>query len=536
MAAAAIAAVLWLEIWIPPALLSGEVSTAVVCRGRDGAWGDVRWRPSASPPQRIEAPEGSRCRVLVRAAAASAFHASAEITWRLASQPVRIEPGLLRIIEAPPALTDIEWIGARDYEGVECAAESTRSRCLFVPVGSDGVIVSRGPQSLMFALISGSDVARVTWRGARLARLVRVRPPGAGPVTARAITIERAVKLGASQLFEARVASSVTIAGVGASAFWVDGDRKGGFLELKAPRAATYRIPLEEVLSASRLPLDISLSHGESIEGDVRARGRPAEGATVILSRLVETEQRENRGVSEDDGAPRERVEELRLDSAGTFRFEGLARHRYELLAIHPSLGRARVIVTPPSFPRLTLKPRSVIRGRVLENGVPLAGAAVQILPVLEDVVAAKNPLLLATERTISAIDGRFEITAPDEGRVILAIGAGESSQRIDLGDVSVLGESVDLGDIRLEAPREIEVVVQLPAGCSLRAAGPMGVAGLRIVSATRVDDARWRFVPPTGGRWLFAAVCGRDELVLEPAIVDIRPGHREPILLKVRR
>jgi hypothetical protein len=305
---------------------------------------------------------------------------------------------------------------------------------------------------------------------------------------------------------------------------------------LRAPGAATTRLPLDSLAGPPAIPHDVRLPPAEAIDGTVRGGGVLAAGVTVILSRLIEDGDPRVAEKKKEEELPLERLGEVVTGPDGRFRFDGLGRARYQLLAVHPAHGRAQALVTPPAYPRLQLEPRAVIRGRVLENGIPVAAAHVQLLPSLEAVAAARNPILLATEAGRTGSDGRFQVIAPDEGLVVLAVGTGRSSQRIDLGDAASLAKVVDVGDIRLEDPRELDVFADVPDGCRLQAAGPLGVAGMRIVAPVPVSRGHWRFTPPSGGRWLFAAICGRDEVALEPAVVDIQPGHRESIVLKVRR
>jgi len=529
-----------LEVTLLEGFPDGPAAAAVLCRDGAGRWRGVEWQAHAAPPASVAGPAGSRCRVLMRPAGAGTYLASDEIVWDPGAQPVRIQPAWLRSLSAPPGVERLFWVGAVDSHGVECDATTTGSRCLFVPADVAGVIVAPVHAGVLFALVSRGAGARVAWRAAPSGRLLRVRSPGPGAVTARAITIERALKHGAGQLREARAAPAVGITSLDGGAFWIEGSVPGAWLELRAPGAATTRLPLDSLAGPPSIPHDMRLPPAEAIDGTVRSGGALAEGVTVILSRLIEDDPRaaEKKAAEQkkDEELPLERLGEAVTGPDGRFRFDGLGRERYQLLAVHSAHGRAQALVTPPAFPRLQLEPRAVIRGRVLQNGIPVASAHVHLLPSLEAVAAARNPILLATEAARSGPDGRFQVIAPDEGLVVLAVGTGRSSQRIDLGDAASLAKVVDVGDIRLEDPRELDVFADLPDGCRLQAAGPLGIAGMRIVAPVPVSRAHWRFTPPALGRWLFAAICGREEIALEPAVIDIRPGHRDPVVLKVRR
>ena len=524
---------LTLGLSLPEGFPQRETAIAVVCRDGSGRWGWVQWRIHASPPSSLSGGAGSRCRIMVRPSPAVAYLASDEFVWGERANPIRVQPAWLRTVRAPGGAGDLAWVGVSDTGGVECDSRPDESRCLFVPVDVAGVIVAPEPSVVRFAMAPrGAMGPSVAWKSARSARLVRILPPGGGIAGARAITIEPALKQGAGHLREARAAPAVVITRLDAAAFWVEGNQPRVLLELRHAKFATLRLPLESLSSAAAVPFDVRLAVEEVIEGEVRSRGLPVEGATVILSRLIDDG---TRAIKEDD-RPIERMEEIVTDAAGRFRFAGLARERYEVLAVHPAHGRARAQVMPSAMPRLLLKPRAVVRGRVVENGVPVSSAVVQMLPMSDAVAAARNPILLASEPVRTGVDGRFEAVVPEEGRVVLAISAGRSSRRLELGDARSLGEIVEIGDIRLEEPREFDVFVDLPEGCRLQAAGPLGVAGLSVLSPTSVAPGRWRFAPPSSGRWVFAGICGTQEIGLDPAVLDIRPGHRDAIVLKVRR
>ncbi|HEX6324258.1 MAG TPA: hypothetical protein VFZ36_11075 [Vicinamibacterales bacterium] len=524
-----------LDLRLPGNFPDGAAASAVVCRDSAGRWGGVEWQAHAAPPASVAGQAGLRCRVLVRPDGAGVYLSSDEFVWGPRARSVPIQPAWLRSLNAPPGAETLSWIGIVDTHGVECDTSASGSRCLFVPADVSGVIVAPVHAGVLFALVPRGAGGSVVWRAAPSARLVRVRAPAGGGISARAVTIERALKQGTGHLREARAAPAVGVTGIGDTAFWIEGSVPGGYLELRAPGAATTRVPLQSLAGQVAIPHDVLLPAGEAIDGTVRAGGALAEGVTVILSRLIDDGGRAGERRKEEE-IPLERLDEAVTGADGRFRFEGLGRDRYELLAVHSARGRARGIVTPPGYPRLQLEPRAVIRGRVLENGIPVASALVQLLPSLEAVAAARNPILLATEAARTGPDGRFQVIAPDEGLVVLAVGTSRASQRIDLGDAASLQKVVDVGDIRLENPRELDVFAELPDGCRLQAAGPLGVAGLSVIAPVPVSRGHWRFTPPAGGRWLFAAMCRREELALEPAIVDIRPGHREPIVLKVRR
>ena len=523
-------ALIALALVLPDVVPPGPSHVAVLCRESSGRWPAIIWQAREPATRTVVAREGSRCRVLIRPLGRAAYLSSAEIEWAERAGPVMIRGEWLRTIRVEPQAARLTWIGARDTPDIECRSSGEMSECLFVPDDAAGVLVGRFDGAATVAFFAREESA-ASWRETAHGRFLRVTSTTTASVSVRALRLERALNRGAANLFEARSVAGIEIHPIDRGAFWIEGRAAGAFIELQSSGSAPLRIPIESLAGAPEVPIDRRLWPGELIEGDVRGRAGAAVGTTVIISRIIEGDAR-----LDHESRPRERIAEVTTDDAGRFRFASLARARYELLALHPSYGRARAIVTAPQYPRLVLKPRARIRGRVLRNGIPAASASVALLPALEAVVAASNPLLLATEPVQSGIDGRFEITAPDEGQLVLAIRLGNSSVRIELGDAAALREVVDLGDIRLEDAQAIELIVDLPQGCSLRAAGPMGTAGLSIVNAVPVAPGRWQLTPPVPGRWLFVGVCGTTELALDPAIVEVQLGRRGPIVLKVRR
>lgn len=525
------AAIIALAIVLPGPVSTGPIDLAVVCRERNGAWPSPSWHAHAAPPQILESREGRRCRVLARPRASTFYAASREVLWRRDAQPVYVEPGWLRTVRMDAQEGKGTWLGVEDDPLVECqSAESGAPECWFVPWESAGVMIAESDGGKHVAIFArGMTVSSASLDSGRL---LRVHAPSSSPIEARALRLERSLRTGAGRLLEARPSPGVMITAVGPRAVWVSGAGDRAFLEIRSGSAAPQRIPLAALAGAPDTPVDVRLPPGEVVEGDVRGFAGPADGATVILSRIVD----EGDTRTEEEERPRERIAERVADESGRFRFDGLTRDRHELLAIHPVHGRALRVVSPPEYPRLVLRPRARIRGRILRNGIPVPGALVQVLPALDAVASARNPLLLASASARSGTDGRFEINAGDQGRVVVAISSEEGSARVDLGDTATLGEIADLGDIRITDPPAIELIADLPRGCALHAAGPMGSAGLSIVAAVERGEARWRFSPPVSGRWFFAALCGGRELALEPAIVDIGTETRQPVVLRIRR
>ena len=80
----------------------------------------------------------------------------------------------------------------------------------------------------------------------------------------------------------------------------------------------------------------------------------------------------------------------------------------------------------------------------------------------------------------------------------------------------------VELGDIELGRPITVSIVLNEDPGCDVRAAGPIGRSGLRIVTAVRTAPGVFSLTLLEEGSWEFGLLCGRDERPLAPSVVRI--------------
>ncbi len=462
--------------------------------------------------------------------------ASDEVQWVRTSEPVHLHARLWRMVRAPAVDGEPHWLGVSGTRA-ECDRDAVRTRCLFVPADDAGVIVAARAGTVLFAPSAGggavATASETSWRSAPWGRFVRVIAPPHSSVSARVVTVESAVRIGKGLLREARGSDDARVFPLGGHAFWVAGRREGvARLDVGVTGCATTRLPLAAVKASPLVPLEISPSPEERVDGDVRSRGALVEGVTVAVARLLDLPP----GKTDEDERPMELLGETKTDSAGRFAFRGLARERHEIIAMHPSRGRARTVALAPSHSRLALEPRAIVRGRVMKGGVPAEAASVSILPSFDTIAEAPNPMLLVSESVRTGLDGRFEALRPDAGRVVLTVAHEAAIARMDLGDVAALPAVLDIGDVRLEMPLEFELIADLPATCTIQAAGPFGDPGMTLVAATPAGAGRWLWRAPLPGRWFFEASCGGRDVGLETPIVQIDRGASRPIMLRPRR
>lgn len=519
----------------PPSGLSVTAAqVAVLCRDARGAWtGEDIWRPFDSTRPYVAAPAGARCRVLLRARGLSTYVATPEVVWTRRDDPLVIPPVRLRTVRAPSFGASVEWVGA-DQTPTDCIVSAQAARCFFVSASEAGAMVSIDGARVRYALVAAGDSGEAAaWGTAVWARMVRVRAPVSAPIAATVTALRPALSHGSGYLREAVPSAAARIHPLAADVFWMAGDQASDArLELRAEGAATLRIPLSAIRGSPLSVLYVSMGPEEAIDGDVRSRGALVEGARVMIARLLE----KPRAADIDEEPPMEAIGESLTGADGRFRFGGLSHEAHALIVMHPSRGRVRLTVTAPAHPRIILAQRASVRGRVLRDGVPVAGAAISVLPAFDVVGAARNPLMLMSETAHTGSDGRFESALPDEGRSAVTVMHDGAAIRIDLGDVGAAGGIRDLGDISLPSPIDVDVLLDLPASCGIKAAGPFGEPGLSIVPLVSTTAGEWRFRAPLAGRWMIEAACGGREIVLEPAIVEVARGHSTPVLIRPRR
>lgn len=522
---------------VPTGMRHLELETSVVCRDARGAWsGGDAWRPVPTGPPAVSVRNG--CRVMLRRAGGAVYLASAIVLDVDSLQRLSLLPGWMRTARAGAAASQPYWVSEAS-PAAECMRTAAASFCMFVQADDPGALVTLDESGLRFALsrAGGSHDAAV-WQAALWARFVRVRAPRPREWTARVSVLEPALKHGRDVLQQSRISTAAVVHRLGDAALWVEGagaEQGEGAprLEIAGAGAATARLDLSRVRGSPLTIAEIALAPEEIIEGEIRSEGRMLGGAAVDLMRFLEPP---SGGSERDDERLMERVGETSTDATGRFRFAGLARGEYELTVSHPRRGRARLVVRAPSIHRLALKPHAVVRGRVISSGVPVRGAVVTVLPSYDAVLAARNPAMLIGESVQTAVDGRFEIVTPEEGRLTLTALRDGAAARIELGDAQALPAVVELGDVRLDEPLEVVLLLELPPTCQLSAAGPIGQPGVMLRRAESLGPGRWILRSALEGRWLVEASCAGADVALEPSMIEINRRNRELVRLTPRR
>jgi hypothetical protein len=258
---------------------------------------------------------------------------------------------------------------------------------------------------------------------------------------------------------------------------------------------------------------------------------RPA-AAIVTLFRVIDPPAR----LGTADPPPRRVfVSESATDDDGQVHVEGLGDAVYEIVAWHPRFGRGSLML-PAGADRATIHLQSpgIARGRVLAGGKPAAGVDVTAVPDLAAFAAAVDPIDLTGGATRTGPDGRFAVTLAMGGGGELRVGGGTRPvRRVPLPRAPL--PIIDLGDLELGRPLSLSIVLDQDPGCDVRATGPIGRAGLRIVSAVRTAPGVFAITLPEEGSWEFGLLCGRDERDLTPAVVRVSAQTSATLTFAVR-
>jgi hypothetical protein len=308
---------------------------------------------------------------------------------------------------------------------------------------------------------------------------------------------------------------------------WLAGDEvpARAWVEIRATQAGPVYVPLQDVADGSpSLPLTVHLNETLVVYGvAVGAREERGNSALITLFRLIDplpsssTRSREK--------PRRVLAAETIADRDGAFHLDGIGDADYEVVAWHPQLGRASILV-PRTPGRLVIRLESpgTVRGRVVMAGKPLASADVISLPSPEAFSGADDLVDLKGGDTRTGEDGRFAVMLAAGGGGELRVGGGTLPiRRIPLPRAPV--PLLDLGDIDLGSPLELAIVLDQDSACDLRATGPIGQSGLQIITGARTGPGLFRIVLPEAGLWAFELLCGKEERPLAQPTIQVTPA-----------
>jgi hypothetical protein len=446
-----------------------------------------------------------------------------------------------------PAATGLPptWVGPAVEEALEpwplCTTTSDVSwECIGVPIGLPGVVLQASPRGVQFSVAPGTSMSggieQTIAREALWGRLLTLSVPGrtasGRPSPAvQAVPRRRRVPRARPQSLriEEEVDDTVRIEPVGRLAFWISGAGPPGegWIEVKGPALATARLPVQTLAAGPvELPVRLLLDPALSITGTVlTSAGAPASSTVVSLYRFDGQDDRN--AVS----SPRKRIHvaEAISDADGVFRFGELSDEPYEIVALHPSLGRGEKPFAPSAQPvEIRLRPFARVVGRVVRDGLGVEGLRVAWVPDLAEFQASRDPTELRGGETATDRDGRFSVALPSRGRGEIRMGDESSGvRRIPLPPAETRPPVTDLGTMTLDERPFATLVFEGSEGCDLMLIGPADRPGMTIVRPARVGPAVFQTELPEPGRWHIGATCGGRERAVRPPIVSIA-GTRE--------
>lgn len=415
-----------------------------------------------------------------------------EHEWECVGVPLR-EPGVI-LVAVPGRVSYFESTGVVDQSGIETPVART--------AGWGRLVVISFAASALGAATTTTVAAR------------RMHPPPARPQSVR-LDVEQDTR--------------VTIDKLSARSFWVSGAQppEDGWLEVMAAGRAPVRLETREVANAPpSLSLRVDLEPAASIAGRVSAGpGMVAKDAVVALYRFVGEPAN-----SEKRGPKRILQAETQTGDDGEFRFDDLAVERYELVAMHSTYGRVQRVVEPDGQEvDLALRRPPYAVGRVLRDGVPAGGVHVVVMPDLGVYAASEDVTELRGGEDTTGEDGRFSVALASRGAAEVRIGDLHTGmRRIPLASAETLPRIVNLGTVELAPVPPITFVLEASDGCDLLLTGPVGRAGMAVITARRTGPAMFEARVGEPGRWMIVAVCARRERAVAPAFIDVRTNARD--------
>jgi hypothetical protein len=433
---------------------------------------------------------------------------------------------------APISGASLEWLSGGPERGGDWPrcfqAEERLWACWGAAAGDPAIAFCRAPDSLWWTIVSQGSAPDM--RSSKWGRLLVVAD-ALGETSGLRVKFAHPVR--PSQ----RVAGvRLDVSGVGGALAtpvapglaWLSGADvpPEAWIEIRTDRSGPAYLALREAAGGSpSLPIVAQLEETRMVDGlAVGDRDQRASGALATLFRLIDPPPAA--GGSSRETPRRVLVAETIADAGGEFHIDGVGDAEYEVVVWHSLLGRASAALPRrPGVVTIRLTSPGTARGRVLRAGKPVAGVDIISLPAPEAFRTAEDPIDVKGGDARTGADGRFAVMLAASGGGELRVGGGAFPIRrlpLPRAPAAVL----DLGDIDLGAPLEITIVLDQESPCDVRATGPVGQAGLQIVTSTRTGPGLFRMALPESGLWAFVLQCGRQERSLSPPAVQLTPAH----------
>jgi hypothetical protein len=440
------------------------------------------------------------------------FSWPAEPAERLAGERAARAVGGRSPLAAPPSELHLPGIDPR----VDPLCESDDAgewQCAGVPRDFSGSVVScRGSVVTGAAAVRPGVAAEAPLRPLSFGALLRIDL--AEPELPAPAVLVRVLRTAAPGDLVRRADPSWTVSYLGGGLAWIDtaSPSPQAVIEAGAPGYSTKRFPIGSEEGRCTDPIPVVLSRAVTLRGSVTDRDGSPLPEALVLAR--------SRDRAEDAGV----LGEAETDANGEFEMPGLEPGNYRVRACHGEHGCVEEPANTDVPMVLRLAGGSAFVGRVLSSGgVPLAGAAVRILPSAENWATADDRLKRLPLESRSGADGRFRISAPDNGDFLVEARTESSGVARTAVRRSNLSPPVtDLGDILLQEPIDFTARV---AGCDagwLLLSGPLGgETTLPALVRYRLDAGGSGSVRLLErGAWAAWASCAGGVDSIEPAIL----------------
>ena len=292
------------------------------------------------------------------------------------------------------------------------------------------------------------------------------------------------------RLYTAAVPAAAAVL-VTPGAAWLSGDDipADAWVEVRTSRGGPAFVGLREVADGpSSLALTIRLDETRPVDGVAVGGGdQLANGALITLFRLIDPADASLARTGVREKPRRVLTAEAIADARGAFHIDGAGEAEYEVVAWHPQLGRASLVLPrQPGVLTIRLESPGTVRGRVIVAGKPRPGVDVISLPAPEAYKEIEDFVDLKGGDARTGADGRFAVMAAAGGGGELRVGGGPLPiRRIPLPRVPA--PLLDLGDIELDPryihdrarsghglrrPRDRSHRAERPADCARRPGG----------------------------------------------------------------
>ena len=417
----------------------------------------------------------------------------------------------------------VQWIGARSAgPWPRCVRAAAAWECWGIDASDHGVTTFLSEGRLWWT--AANPATADGWRSAAWGRLVTIYDsvPASSKIE---ITLAHPITSSSSRFagvrLETRLVPDAGVTFLLPNVAWVFGELipPKAWMEVRSATGGPAFVSLEEAAGGSAMvPLEVRLSDTRTITGTITGLGgQRAANALVTMFRLIDPQP--------PPGSPskprRVFAAEQTADDDGEFSIGGRGDAEYEIVAWHPQLGRASVPLED-AHERIDIKldAPGLVRGRVVSRGRPIAGVEIVSVPDTETMMRARDVTEVKGGDARTGPDGRFVVAlAPSPGGELRIGGGAYAIRRVPLPRSPA--SSLDLGDIELEAPIDLLIVIEGDPGCTLQAVGPIGKMGLQVVNAVR-EPGGHRLAVAEPGIWQFGLTCATGRRLLLPDSVQV--------------